>query len=169
MIAKINLWIIRICTTIAGIALVFMGAIAFVDSIGRPLGHPLPGASEYVSFALMIFFFAALPVVVRDDAHIRVGLFSDLYRPRLMRIERYFTALLETAAFAAFAWMMFDQAARLERFGTLSVFFEIPMAPWVMAAGVFTVVATWFALIRLRHLDTEPHPHPHALPDEEDT
>ncbi|MDS9469889.1 TRAP transporter small permease [Paracoccus sp. MBLB3053] len=169
MFHNFNRWLGGICAAISGLALILMALVAFIDSIGRQIGKPLPGAGEYVTFALMIFFFAAMPLVIRDDAHIRVGLFSDLYKPRLTRIERRFTGFFEIVAMAAFGWMMFDQANRLDRFGTLSVYFEVPMAPWIYAAAGFCVVATWFAILGLRHVLTDrgPLPHPHALPDEE--
>jgi len=167
MFQTFNRWLGWICAAISGLSLILMTLVAFIDSIGRQIGKPLPGAGEYVTFALMIFFFAAMPLVMRDDAHIRVGLFSDLYKPRLTRIERRFTGLFEVFAMAGLGWMMFDQAGRLDRFGTLSVYFEIPMAPWTYASAGFCAVAVWFAVLGLRHALNERGPHPHALPDEE--
>lgn len=171
MFQTFNRWLAWICAAVSGLALILMTLVSFVDSIGRQIGSPLPGAGEYVTFALLIFFFAAMPIVMRDDAHIRVGLFSDLYKPRLTRIERRFTGLFEVFATGAFGWMMFDQANRLDRFGTLSVYFETPMAPWTHAAAGFCAAAVWFAVLNLRHVlaDRGPLPHPHALPDEENT
>lgn len=145
MIKKINKWLELGCMTVSGAAVVFMALVAFVDSIGRPFSHPLPGASEFVSSALMVFFFAGLPLVVKDDSHIRVGLMADFYGPRARKIEGRFTLVVETLAMLAFAWMIADQAGRLGRFGTTSVYFEMPVAPWVGVAFVFTVIAIWFA------------------------
>ena len=144
MIDKINLWLARLSSLVAGIAIVLMTIVAFVDVIGRKLNHPLDGAEEYVSLMLLIFFFAALPLVVRDDSHIRVGLLSDLYRPLAIRIEKYFTCLVELLSLGVLTYMIFDQADRLARFGTLSVHFLLPMAPWVLLAAIFTAIATWF-------------------------
>lgn len=146
MINKINTVLERACRVVSGVSLVFMGLIAFVDSIGRPLSHPLPGASEMVSFALMVFFFSSLPLVVKSDSHIRVGLFSDFYGPKARKIESVVVIVLETLAMAAFAWMIFDQAGRLGRFGTQSVYFEMPIAPWVYLACLFSAFAIWFAV-----------------------
>lgn len=184
MIKRIDLWLSRLCLFASGTAIIVMALVAFIDSIGRTLNHPLQGASEYVIFSLLIFFFSAMPLVVRDNAHIRVGLLADLYRPRLAHIETIFTGLIEVIALSAFAWMIFDQADRLQRFGTLSVFFELPMAPFVAIAGVFSVISIWFAIhnLWLSHKDQFPRapsipddvehremtPRPHAIPDEEE-
>lgn len=157
-----------LCTIVSGTAFVFMAFIAFVDSIGRQLNSPLLGASEYVEFALLVFFFASIPIVFRDNEHIRVGLFTDLYKPKLARLEYRFTGIVEVLALAIFAYMIFDQANRLDRFGTLSSHFRIPMAPWVYLAFVMCVIAVWFALMNLRKpFDPEPHAHPHTIPDGE--
>lgn len=184
MIKHIDLWLGRFCLAVSGCAIVAMALVAFADSIGRKLSHPLYGASEYVTFALLIFFFSAVPLVVRDNSHIRVGLFADLYKARLSRIEAFFTGILEVAALGAFSWMIFDQADRLDRFGTLSPFFELPMAPLVFAAALFCLIAIWFAAhnVWIVHQDhqaagmeipddiahREMHPRAHAIPDDED-
>ncbi|MEF2070718.1 TRAP transporter small permease [Consotaella aegiceratis] len=157
-----------VCAIISGVAIVFMASVAFVDSIGRELNHPLQGGDEYVSFALLVFFFASLPLVVRDDAHIRVGLFAELYKRRLATMERVFTGVVEALALCVFTWMLFDQASRLNRFGTLTVFFQMPVAPWVFLGSVLSLVATWFAFRDLWMTHVGPIPRPHAIPDYED-
>ncbi|WP_180899737.1 TRAP transporter small permease [Martelella soudanensis] len=169
MLYVIDRWLGRICLAVSGVSIIVMALVAFVDSIGRKLGHPLYGGSEYVIFALLIFFFSSIPLVVRDDSHIRVGLFSDLYKRRLSRIEALFTSIMEVVALGFFTWMIFDQADRLERFGTLSVFFELPMAPFVFLAGIFCLIAIWFAVHNLWIVHRQPRPRPHAIPDDEDT
>lgn len=167
MITTINRWLSFIALVISGAALAFMASVAFVDAIGRQLHMPLLGSYEYVRLASMTFFFASIAIVVRDDAQIRVGLFVDLYKPRLATIERYFTGIVETLALLVFSWMIFDQASRLDRFGTVSTFFRIPMAPWVYAAAIMSLISIWFAVQNLFKLRKGPEPRPHALPDEE--
>lgn len=177
MIEKINRVLSFLVTLIAGTAFTFMTAVAFIDAVGRQMRRPLLGSHEYVELALMIFFFTALAFVVRDDGHIRVGLLTDLYKPRLAKIERTFTAIVETLALCGLSWMIFDQASRLDRFGTVSTFFRIPMAPWIYAASALSLIAIWFAIQNLiniiRDLRKRPDPgaddspRPHAIPDEE--
>ncbi len=158
MLRKLNRRLEQACMAVSGAAIVFMGLVAFADSIGRKLGHPLGGASEMVSFALMLFFFSAIPLVVKTDSHIRVGLLSDFYGPRLKRGERALSALLEAAAMAVFAWMILDQAGRLARFGTETVYFEAPVAPWVYVAALFSGLAAWFAVQPLFGIGEKPLP-----------
>ncbi|MBL4811478.1 MAG: TRAP transporter small permease [Rhodobacteraceae bacterium] len=166
MIDRITRLLGLICTVISGAAFIFMALIAFVDSIGRQLNKPLLGASEYVELALLIFFFASIPIVYRDDSHIRVGLFSDLYSKKIKRFEYRFTGILEVIGLSAFAYMIFDQANRLERFGTLSSHFRIPMSPFIYAAFAMCLAAVWFGIMNLRKAPPpdEEH-HQHAIPD----
>lgn len=147
MLTRVNRALERLCMAVSGLSVVFMGLVAFADSIGRKLGHPVGGASELVSFALMLFFFSAIPLVVKSDGQIRVGLLSDFYGPRLGRLERLVSTVLEAAAMIVLAWMIFDQAGRLGRFGTETVYFEAPVAPWVLTAAVFSGIAAWFAIL----------------------
>jgi TRAP-type C4-dicarboxylate transport system permease small subunit len=144
MINTVSKWLGRLSASVAGTALVLMMLAAFVDSVGRKFNRPLDGAEEYVSYLLLIFFFASLPLVVRDDSHIRVGLLADLYKGSLIRIERVVTAVCELACLGVFVWMIFDQADRLSRFGTLTVHFLWPVAPWVYVSACMALVAMWF-------------------------
>ncbi|NVO25557.1 TRAP transporter small permease [Donghicola mangrovi] len=166
MIKTIDLWLGRFCLAVAGLSISAMALVAFVDSIGRKFDMPLYGGSEYVIFALLTFFFSALPLVVRDNSHIRVGLFADLYKARLSRIEALFTGTLEVLALCAFTYMIFDQANRLERFGTLSVYFELPMAPLVYMASLFCLIAIWFASHNVWLMHSDATLRPHAIPDD---
>lgn len=145
MIRTVNRFFELLSRVVSGASIMLMMAVAFVDSIGRPLSLPLPGGNEYVSFLLLVFFFSSLPLAVIGNSHIRVGFLADFYSGGMNRAERRVTAVLEVMALAVLAWMIFDQALRLQRFGTQSVYFEWPIAPFVFVACVFTCIALWFA------------------------
>jgi TRAP-type C4-dicarboxylate transport system permease small subunit len=108
--------------------------------------HPLLGTDEYVELAMLIFFFAGTAVVVRDQAYIRVGFLCETFGPRLQRFEVRVTAILETLALCFFCWMILDQADRLARFGTQTVYLHIPLAPFAYVAAAMGIVSVWFAL-----------------------
>ncbi|KRA47205.1 TRAP transporter small permease [Devosia sp. Root635] len=166
MIDRMNLWLARLCAIVAGTALVIMMLVAFVDSVGRKLNHPLHGAEEYVTFTLLTFFFAAIPLVVQSNGHIRVGLFTDAYAPALKQAEKYFTAVVELLCLAGLTWMIFDQADRLARFGTLSVHFLMPVAPWVYAAAILTLTALVFMAFNVWNIFHGRDPQPsHDRPE----
>lgn len=168
MFVRLNRWLIVFCMVISGTAFVFMTSIAFVDSIGRMLRMPLLGGNEMVRYALLIFFFSSLALVVRDDAHIRVGLLSELYKPRLAWLERWFTGIAEFCCMCFLAYMIYDQADRLARFGTQTPYFQMRIAPWVYFATALAVIAAWFALRNLWIVPRKVEgPRPHAIPDEE--
>jgi len=167
MVDRINRFLSLVSLVISGGAFFFMTAIAFVDAIGRQFRHPVLGASEYVSLALVTFFFASLALVVRDDSQIRVGLLVEMYSPRLAAIERYVTAIFETLVLVGLAYMIFDQASRLGRFGTLTYFLKIPVAPWIFAAAIMCLIAVWFGVQNLISLVRQPAPASNTLPEEE--
>lgn len=167
ILPKISRVIEIICTSSAVISMIIMVSVAFTDSIGRQVNHPLLGASEYVEFGLLIFFFASISLVIRDDGNIRVGLLAELYGPKLTKIEHNVTALVEVIGIAFFAYMIFDQANRLLRFGTLSSFFHVPMAPFVFVAFGLVTGAVWFAIRNFLTPPKEMDPRAHAIPHEE--
>lgn len=167
MLAHIDRTVGLICQVVSGVAICFMTLIAFVDSIGRMLNQPFLGASEYVQFALLLFFFSSLALVVRDDSHIRIGLFSDLYKPKLTRWESLFTNIGELLALLLLSHMMYDQASRLERFRTLTSYFKVPVAPFLFIATALSLAAIWFAVRTLLRHRNDPTPRKHAIPEEE--
>ena len=167
MLNRLNGVLTLICTTIAGAALCFMALIAFVDSIGRMMNSPLLGANEFIQFALITFFFAALPIAVKDDQQIRIGLVVDLYSAGIARLERWLTGVGDVVALILLTYMMYDQAMRLLRFGTITTFLQIPVAPWVLSATVFAALALWFALLNLWNLRREAAPRPYSIPDKD--
>jgi TRAP-type C4-dicarboxylate transport system permease small subunit len=168
MIDRIDRVLGAICQTISGVAFCFMALVAFLDSIGRMIDRPVLGANEYVSFALLLFFFATLPLIVRDNEQIRIGLLADLYKPKLARIEKLFTRIGELVALGLLTWMMFDQASRLARFETVSAYFKLPMAPWVYVAAFLSICAIWFGIRNFWRADQSRVPRPHAIPEEDE-
>lgn len=167
MVDRINRFLSLVSLVISGGAFFFMTVIAFVDAIGRQFRHPVLGASEYVSLALITFFFGSLALVVRDDSQIRVGLLVDFYKPRLAIIERYFTAVVETIVLVGLTYMIFDQASRLARFGTVTYFWKIPVAPWLFASAIMCLVAVWFGIQNLINVRQQATPPAHSQPEEE--
>lgn len=167
MLDTVNRWLLTLCQIVSGLAFCFMALVAFADSFSRKTSHPLLGGSEYVEFALIIFFFASLGMAVKDDQQIRVGLFSDLYKPRLKKMERIFTGLCEIIALCVLCYLMFDQASRLARFGTVSTYLGVPWAPFVYIAATISLIAIWMAVMNFFKPHSEPAPRPHAIPDED--
>lgn len=167
MIDRINRWLSLICQIVSGVSFCFMAGIAFADSISRMINRPLLGGSEYVEFALLVFFFSSLTLAVRGDTQIRVGLLADLYKPRLQRMEGLFTSFGELLALYVLSYLLFDQAGRLDRFGTLSSYFRVPVAPWVYFAAFLSLIAIWFAFQNFWRKRNGVTPRPHAIPDED--
>lgn len=167
MVDRINRILGLVSLVISGCAFFFMTAIAFVDAIGRQFRHPVLGASEYVSLALITFFFGSLALVVRDDSQIRVGLLADFYKPRWATMERYFTAIFETLILVGLTYMIFDQASRLGRFGTVTYFWNIPVAPWLYASGAMCLIAVWFGIQNLVSLVRPSSQATNTLSEEE--
>jgi TRAP-type C4-dicarboxylate transport system permease small subunit len=146
MLLQFNALLYRAVHVISGSAIVMMVLIGFADAVGRMFNHPILGTDEYVEILMLIFFFAGTAVVVRDQAYIRVGFLCETFSRPLQRLEVRATAILETLALCFFCWMILDQADRLARFETQTVYLHIPLAPFAYVAAAMGIVSVWFAL-----------------------
>lgn len=167
MIETINRWVLSVCMLIAGTAFTVMATVSFVAAIGRMVNNPLQGSHEFVKLSLIIFFFSSLPLVVHSDTQIRVGLLNDLYKPWLAHIEKYFTAICEIAALTLISWLVYSYATRLEQFGTVTNYFQIPLAPWCYCAAALSILALWFGVQNLWKAFRNSDPPPDASQDDE--
>lgn len=138
----------KICAVISGLCLSGMIVVNFTDSIGRQIGKPVIGAQEIVSFLLCIFFFSSVPLLVRENGHIRVGLLTDLYGHTLKRLENIWAFIFEAAATVFLLFLVFDFAQRQARIRQISAHFELEIAPLIYLAAGLTLVAVIFLIER---------------------
>ncbi|MFV0243962.1 MAG: TRAP transporter small permease [Qingshengfaniella sp.] len=142
-----------IAATISGLAMIGMIAVGFTDSIGRQIGSPLLGAQEFIQLLLLVFFYASLIILVRENAHIRVGLVVETYGKVLAKVQFVFSAAVEIACTIGLAWLTWDFAERTMRIGKLSTHHRIPLAPWMFFAAGLAVIGAVLIIDRyLEHL-----------------
>ena len=146
--AKFGNAIDKICAVISGTCLTGLIAVNFADSIGRQIGNPVIGAQEIGSFLLCIFFFSSLPILVRENGHIRVGLVTELYGQFLKRVERIWSFLFELGATGLLLYLLYDFAGRQARIGQVSAHFQFKVAPFIYIAAALTLLAVIFVIER---------------------
>lgn len=136
-------------TALAGLLLMSMMALTVVDVVGRYLfSAPLTGAYEATEVMLALSIFAGLPLVTARGEHIAVTLVSD-HLPRrfgwgLARVIDVVVA----AVLAGAAFVLFQRATALSRYGDTTQFLAIPMGPVAMALAAFTALAAAAAAVR---------------------
>ena len=136
------------------VAMFAMMAVTFVDVLGRYLiNMPIYGAAEAISILMGLAIFAAFPLVTRDQTHIVVTLFENLFKGRIGYAQRLFVLAGSLGMFALISYLMLDEAVLMHESGARTFTFALPRAPIGYAIAAACALATYFTLAALvRHL-----------------
>ncbi len=112
----------------AGSAMLVMVVLTFVDVIGRYGFHAsVFGASEMVSWLMVVVIFGGIAFVTREDSHISVGLLEGLltrYAPDASRVARHVFTLV---AYALVVWILWRLTIDGWQSGRSSAVLGIPL------------------------------------------
>ena len=140
----------RCLQVLAGLILIALVAVTFIDVIGRYLfTQPLPGGHVVVQCLVCLLIFTGLPIIVLDDDYLRVRLLDQRMKPRLRQWRDLGVNCLAVASLAVLAGQMFWQAGY---FGSNGEYFEsirIPLSWMAGFAATATALATLLAIVRL--------------------
>lgn len=133
----------RVFAVAAGLALLAMTAVAFLDVAFRSLNRPVTGAYELTAILVALTVFAALPGVTRRDEHVRAGMLGMLAkrRPAFGAGLRWLRRLLLVVLFAYLAVTLFRMGQTFQRAGDLAPFIDLPLA-WIAWFGAASSVAS---------------------------
>ena len=143
--------VVKQCLQIlTGLILIALVAVTFIDVVGRYfIAQPLPGGHVIVQCLVCLLIFTGLPIVVFDDAHLRVRLLDRRMTPRLRRWRDIGVNCIVIASLVAVTGQMFWQAGY---FGANGEYFEsirIPLSWMAWCAAIATALATVLAILRL--------------------
>lgn len=133
----------RVFAVAAGLALLAMTAVAFLDVAFRSLNRPVTGAYELTAIFVALTVFAALPGVTRRDEHVRAGMLGFLakHRPAFGAGLRWLRRLLLVVLFAYLAVTLFRMGQTFHKAGDLAPFIDLPLS-WVAWFGAASSVAS---------------------------
>jgi TRAP-type transport system small permease protein len=143
--------------TTAGLALLAMMLLAFVDVSARKLNMPIAGGVELTELLMIILIFAGLPLVSMRGEHVTFDLFDKFmpqgFRAVLIRVTQLFTGI----AFSALCYFMWIRAGRLLEDGLTTAQLQITVGPfaYVMCAllGLTGIVHIVLALTGRARMD----------------
>jgi TRAP-type C4-dicarboxylate transport system permease small subunit len=141
----------RVFGTIAGLLIFLMMCVTVVDVIGRyGFNQPLSGASEITEVMLGTVIFAALPLVMLENGHITMTLFTDRLTPRGRRLQAPLVSLFSALILSVIAWRLYRHGLQLASYGEVTVFLGLPKGPlaYLMAslAALGALIAAALAL-----------------------
>ncbi len=150
---KIRDGLLFIADSLAGVMMIVLTVLTFVDVVGRNLFHsPLVGSNELTEYSLAIVTFLAYPVVAWSRQHIVVDLFDPISPPWLTFVQKVIGDVLGAALFAILCYRLWLQAERLHSYGDLTPQLSIPIYPvyyfMSVMAGVTALVFLMSAAAR---------------------
>ena len=113
----------------AGVILVSMMGLTFVDVIGRAFGHPVKGAYDIMCMLGAVLAGFALPRASLQGAHVIVDLVVDRLPGKTQRKMLIVTKLLGTVFFLIGAFYMFLFGRNLIMTNTLTMTLRFPTYP----------------------------------------
>lgn len=148
----------RVVGVLASLTLLFMALVTLVDVVGRNLlGSPLPGATELTELSLVALTFLLYPMIAHRQSHISVDLLDRAMSPPMQRAQQALSGALGALVFAALAWQLWVQGARITSYGDVTAFLRIPLGPVIFFMAVLSgVSAAAFALVAARAFTARP-------------
>jgi TRAP-type transport system small permease protein len=153
--------------TTAGLALLAMMLLAFIDVSARKLNVPIAGGVELTELLMVVLIFTGLPLVSMRGEHVTFDLLDrylpDGLRAFLIRLMQ----LLSGLAFLALSWFMWIKASRLAEDGLTTAQIKIGVAPFafVMCAmlAVTGIVHLILAFTNRQKMDDHSQPAASAI------
>ncbi|MFC6668750.1 TRAP transporter small permease [Marinobacterium aestuariivivens] len=132
---------------VAMVVMFLMMATTLVDVVGRYLfDAPLKGAFELTELMLAAVIFLGLPLITAENGHIAVDLLDSLMPARL---QRWLIGLANVLAFGVFAWVLWDKAFKVLRYGDTTAVLQIPYAWLCFLMAATTTLSTLALLLML--------------------
>lgn len=143
---------------VAGLALMGLMALTFVDVMGRKFWVSVPGAVEISEILMVVVLFAGLPLVAWHAEHVGFEMVDKIYVGRAARWSRVGMDLFCFVAFGGLAWASWGFAGRTLDDAEITEFLKWPVAWFIYLMAVLIGVAALMHLLRAFSLDLEDEP-----------
>lgn len=162
-------WVLSV---LAGIALLIMMVLTFVDVIGRyGFNSSIFGTAEMIEFLMVVVIFAGIAFITAGDQHIKVEIFEPWIKRRAPNVQRWAVLVFSMAMYAFISWELLQHALTDFSSGKRTAVLDWPQ--WLMAgaAALFSIVGVMLFLVaivatrghpsrlgRVDHADPSKHP-----------
>jgi TRAP-type C4-dicarboxylate transport system permease small subunit len=144
---------------LCGIFMFCLMAVGALDVVlNNTIGYGAPGAIDISQALFVCSVFLALPIVARQNDHIKVDLFTNLFSPRMNRIAGAISGIIGAGIYLVLAYAMWDlfRASWRVNEQSLSVF-SFPIYPvkflafFGLALAVLAAIAQVAGIFRSRN------------------
>ena len=132
--------------TTAGLALLAMMLLAFVDVSARKLNMPIAGGVELTELLMVVLVFSGLPLVSMRAEHVTFDLIDQYLPNRVRNFLMHSMQFAASIAFFALAWFMWGKASRLLEDGLTTAQLKIVVAPFAFVMCAMLAVTAFIHL-----------------------
>lgn len=126
MMKKVN----AICAVASGLLVCSLMLLLSAEILGRKVGHPIPGATEFAAFALVGIIFLGLSHCEEVRGHVRVEFLIARFSPRLRLAAELFIHTVGFLLYALMAWQTaIDAASSWSVLETVPGLMTLPVYP----------------------------------------
>lgn len=155
---------------LAGIALLAMMLVTFVDVIGRyGFNHSIFGAAEMIEYLMVAVIFAGIAFITAGDQHIKVDIFEPMIRRRSPVLQRWLVLTFSLAVYGFIAFELTAHSYDSWLSGKRTPVLDMPQ--WLVPGAAALLTWIGVALFLAAILATRGHPgrvgHLDHLPGDE--
>ena len=141
-----------VLAVLAGIALLVMMVLTFVDVVGRyGFNRSIFGASEMIEVLMVITLFAGLSFVTASNDHIVVSIFEERINSRFPNFHRWVVHVLSLSIMGLVTWELWRSGVDSFQSDKRLVVLDVPQwilpisAAILLTAGLFLLTAAIIA------------------------
>jgi TRAP-type C4-dicarboxylate transport system permease small subunit len=127
-------------SVIAGVVLILMASLTFLDVVLRFFKRPIVGTYELVSFLGVVVVAMALPRASLMGSHVYVDIVVDKLPEGWRKVFRIVTRVLVFLLFSIAIWYFIAQAKSLMVTKTVTMTLKVPFYPVVFALATSSLV-----------------------------
>lgn len=146
----------RALAAVAGLALLAMMVLTFVDVMGRKFWVAVPGALELSEMLMVVVLFSGLPLVAWHAEHVVFELVDKVYRGRSAIWSRVFMDVFCAIVFGALGVALWNFAGRTMEDAEVTVYLRWPVGWFVYLIAVLVALSGLMHLLRAFTLDLVP-------------
>jgi C4-dicarboxylate transporter DctQ subunit len=130
-----------------------LSLMAFFEVLSRYLfNHSFTWFEEFSRYFCVFLTFLGASLGVKYGTHFCMDFVITRVPPRVGRIMRLSTSLIAAGLFLLVAWLAFEHALKLKKFGTTSAAMSLPMFWAYLPIGIFSITLSLRFLVQsLQH------------------
>jgi TRAP-type C4-dicarboxylate transport system permease small subunit len=138
-----------VCGTLAGLALLAIMLLTFLDVSGRKLlSQSITGSLELTELLMVVVIFGALPLVSLKGEHVIFDSLDAMWPAWFQRIQRALVDLVCAALLLGLAYLMWNTGGEFAVTGETTAQLKITKAPFIQGMGLLCGLTALVHLVK---------------------